>query len=305
MEPTATVRLHYFKGRGLGEAVRFALAAAGVEWEDCFVRERADMEALLASKKLLFEQLPLLESPGGTSMVQTGAILRYIGWTHDLMGSSDIEATRIDQLVEGALDFGGKCPGWASDAARAALDGKMEALRERWLPRYGGAFEAQLAAGGPKLEAEAATGGAVGSIVVIHGLQSAPQHNGRRGKITGQAGERWVVKLERDGDEAAKLKVKPENLGGVYLVGTKLSIADTTLLRFLEEIPDWLGEETARELLSKYPLLWAWRERMLAEPRIAAYMAGPQRNPCAVDRAVGDAYVGEVRASMPSGVPPP
>ena len=135
-----SVKLHYFLGRGLGESQRFALGAAGVEWEDVFVRSRADMVAHLEAKRLKFEQLPLLEMPDGTTVVQTGAIIRHIGRTYGLYGASDAEAGEIDQLLEGIKDFGGKCPGWPSPEGRAALDGDVAALKSKWLPRYCGAF---------------------------------------------------------------------------------------------------------------------------------------------------------------------
>jgi glutathione S-transferase len=175
--PAPTVmRLHYFLGRGLGEQQRFALGAAGVEWEDVFIRTRADMEALLDAGKLKFQQLPLLECPDGTQVVQSGAIVRHVGRAYGLYGATAAEATEIDQLLEGIKDFGGKCPGWPSPEARAGLDEAVAALKEKWLPRYAAAFEAQLAKNGGTTD---------------------------------------------DG-------------GGVFLVGTKISIADSSLLRYTE-----------------------------------------------------------------------
>lgn len=46
MTNSGPVELYYFRGRGLGETVRFMLAAAGVEYTDCFVEEKEQMEKL-------------------------------------------------------------------------------------------------------------------------------------------------------------------------------------------------------------------------------------------------------------------
>lgn len=58
------VELHYFDGRGLGEPVRFMLAAAGIDYKDCFVTEKAQMEKLRENGELLFNQMPLLKIDG-------------------------------------------------------------------------------------------------------------------------------------------------------------------------------------------------------------------------------------------------
>ena len=60
----AEVELYYFRGRGLGEPVRFMLAAAGVQYKDCFVEEKDQLERLRENGELLFNQLPLLKIDG-------------------------------------------------------------------------------------------------------------------------------------------------------------------------------------------------------------------------------------------------
>lgn len=44
-------KLYYFAGRGRGEAVRFALALAGVEYENIFIRTRKGMLELIPKLK--------------------------------------------------------------------------------------------------------------------------------------------------------------------------------------------------------------------------------------------------------------
>jgi glutathione S-transferase len=172
-------KLYYFYGRGLGEAARFALGATGVEWDNIFIRNRAQMLELLSADRLKFQQLPLLEMPDGSTSVQSGAILRHIGRAYNLYGASDAEANLIDNLVEGIKDFGGKCPGWPTPEARAELADDVKALNEKHFPRYLGAFEKQL------------------------------QLN-----------------------------------GSGFLVGKGITIADTLLLRYIEEVFDWVGKHS-------------------------------------------------------------
>ena len=113
-------KLYYFYGRGLGESLRFALGAAGAEWEDVFVRERADMVALLDASELMFEQLPLLVMADGTKVVQSGAIVRYIGRAWGMYGDGPAEAALIDQLLGGIGDFGGSLARWSADCVPAS-----------------------------------------------------------------------------------------------------------------------------------------------------------------------------------------
>ena len=129
------------------------MGAAAADWEDCFIRQRSDMVKLLeerhpatGAKTLMFDQLPLLVMPDGTKVIQSSAILRHVGRSFGMYGDNDAERTRIDELLGGISDFGGKCPGWPSPEAIAALDENIAALQSKWLPRYADAFEKQLAA---------------------------------------------------------------------------------------------------------------------------------------------------------------
>ncbi|XP_048240316.1 glutathione S-transferase 3-like [Haliotis rufescens] len=100
----ATVRLIYFDGRGLGEGVRFMLAACGIEFTDIMLEERQEYEKLLEDGKLLFKQVPLLEIDG-LELVQTSAIVRYIARKGGLYGHSNEESAKIDMFYEGTRDF--------------------------------------------------------------------------------------------------------------------------------------------------------------------------------------------------------
>lgn len=224
-------KLYYFYGRGLGEAARFALGATGVEWDNIFIRNRAQMLELLSADRLKFQQLPLLEMPDGSTSVQSGAILRHIGRAYNLYGASDAEANLIDNLVEGIKDFGGNCPGWPTPEARAELADDVKALNEKHFPRYLGAFEKQL------------------------------QLN-----------------------------------GSGFLVGKGITIADTLLLRYIEEVFDWVAD--AEKMLTPYPGVASWRRKMRADANVAAFLSGPRRMLSPADEATGTKYVKEVRQSL-------
>ncbi|XP_046557173.1 glutathione S-transferase A4-like [Haliotis rubra] len=100
----ATVRLTYFDGRGLGEIVRFILAACGIEFTETLLQERQEYEKLLEDGKLEFYQVPLLEIDG-LELVQTGAIVRYVARKGGLYGHSNAEQSKIDMFYEGTRDF--------------------------------------------------------------------------------------------------------------------------------------------------------------------------------------------------------
>ncbi|KAM4816656.1 glutathione S-transferase alpha-3-like isoform X2 [Urocitellus parryii] len=90
--------LHYFDGRGRMENIRWLLAAAGVEFEEKFMKTRDDLEKLRKDGSLMFQQVPMVEIDG-MKLVQTRAILNYIAAKHNLYGKD---------IKERALDKGGR-----------------------------------------------------------------------------------------------------------------------------------------------------------------------------------------------------
>ncbi|KAF4693855.1 Glutathione S-transferase A4 [Perkinsus olseni] len=95
-------KLHYFNGRGRGERVRFALGLAGVDYQEEFIRTRKDMLDLMP--KLRYGQLPMLETPEGDRLVQTGAIIRYIARKFDLYGEAEGKEERVDEIIDASSD---------------------------------------------------------------------------------------------------------------------------------------------------------------------------------------------------------
>ncbi|NWX22980.1 GSTA1 transferase, partial [Aegotheles bennettii] len=97
-------KLHYFNGRGRMESIRWLLAAAGVEFEECFLETKDDLTKLQKDGSLLFQQVPMVEIDG-MKMVQTRAILSYIAAKYNLYGKDLKERALIDMYVEGLLDL--------------------------------------------------------------------------------------------------------------------------------------------------------------------------------------------------------
>nr|XP_026256660.1 glutathione S-transferase A3-like [Urocitellus parryii] len=94
--------LHYFDGRARMESIRWLLAAAGVEFEEKFMKTRDDLEKLRKDGSLMFQQVPMVEIDG-MKLVQTRAILNYIAAKYNLYGKD---------IKERAL-YGGKDLGYA------------------------------------------------------------------------------------------------------------------------------------------------------------------------------------------------
>jgi glutathione S-transferase len=147
-----TLRLHYFDGRGLAEGIRFVLGALGLAWQDVHLTTRADMLALIDGKKLMFNQLPLLETPDGLHVVQSGAILRHLARVHgiDGAGAGAEAAVRCDMLVCGAVDFASAYVAFPFHVAGGQDPAVLrEALRTGPAAKYLPRFEEQLAGASP------------------------------------------------------------------------------------------------------------------------------------------------------------
>ena len=111
------MKLVYFNGRGLAETSRMVLAIGGEEYEDVryplkiidwskHQMEKEEFEKDKADGKLVrsLNKLPYLEVDG-VVVPQSKSIERFLAKKYNLMGTSDIEALRIDSLCECVRDF--------------------------------------------------------------------------------------------------------------------------------------------------------------------------------------------------------
>ena len=137
------MKIHYFDAPGRPEASRMLLAHAKQPFENVnYTRET--FGELKASGKLEFGQVPALELPDGRLLVQSNAILRYLGRTLNYYPTEDaFTAWRIDSTLDSVEDFlttYGKFS-WESDPAiRAANKEKFLA----WFPGWLAAIEKRL-----------------------------------------------------------------------------------------------------------------------------------------------------------------
>ncbi len=98
------VYLHYFKGRGRAETTRWMLAVSEIAFENRPLATAEDFEALKATGKLLFNQLPLLEIDG-KSLTQSTATTRYLARKSNLYGDTPDDALMCDMVTGATADF--------------------------------------------------------------------------------------------------------------------------------------------------------------------------------------------------------
>eukprot|EP00057_Strongylocentrotus_purpuratus_P000877 XP_001185610.2 PREDICTED: glutathione S-transferase 3 [Strongylocentrotus purpuratus] len=85
-----TVRLTYTASRGLGEPIRLALVASGIDYTEIYLQTREDFVKLTEGGKLMFKQIPLLEIDG-LNLIGSEAVLRYVCRKGNLEGKTDEE----------------------------------------------------------------------------------------------------------------------------------------------------------------------------------------------------------------------
>ena len=155
----STARLTYFAGWGLAEQARWMLAATQVEHTQVVLQTHAAFDALRQEPgKLLFRQIPLLELDG-LQLVQSQAIVRYVGRRGGLQGRDAAEEAKVDMVSEGIRD----CRG-ATVASYPFNGDKLAFLA---------ALPAKLAKYLPALEAALVEAGDGGAAVVPSGLSTA------------------------------------------------------------------------------------------------------------------------------------
>ncbi|XP_008823451.1 glutathione S-transferase alpha-3-like [Nannospalax galili] len=130
--------LHYFDGRGRMEPIRWLLAAAGVEFEEKFMKTREDLQKLRNDGDLMFQQVPMVEIDG-MKLVQTGAILSYIASKYNLYGKDMKERALIDMYTEGIADLNEIVliyPFLPSEKKEASLSNIKDKARNRYFPAF-------------------------------------------------------------------------------------------------------------------------------------------------------------------------
>ena len=98
------VYLHYLKGRGRAETTRWMLAANEIAFENCVLHTAKDFDALKATGKLLFNQVPLLEIDG-KNLTQSTATTRYLARKGNLYGDTTDDNSMCDMVAGATADF--------------------------------------------------------------------------------------------------------------------------------------------------------------------------------------------------------
>lgn len=144
---TPAVHFTYFKGRGHGERIRYALAASNIHYTETFLCNPGDMEGI--RPLCMFKQCPLLEIDG-LRLVQSWSIVRYLAQKNGLLPSAPGAAFKADALAETVRDYTvagdfvsfGWAPGFFEESGvRASSVAKMQGAAERYLPIFESAIE--------------------------------------------------------------------------------------------------------------------------------------------------------------------
>lgn len=154
------VRLTYYNGRGHGERVRYALAAANVPYTESFLTRPGDVDAVCS--KCLFGQAPLFESDGvrfvqspllemdGLQLSNSWATVRHLAQKNDLTPPTEAAAAKADAVMEQVRDYtvagGFTAYGWApgffeNTEIRDACLAHVAAAASRYLPTFEAAVE--------------------------------------------------------------------------------------------------------------------------------------------------------------------
>ncbi len=98
------MKLYYFDIYGRAESVRFLLAHAKQPYENVLVNGES-MKELKESGKLEFGQVPMLETPEGKHLVQSWAILRFLGRKYGYYPDEPELAYKIDSTIDAVEDY--------------------------------------------------------------------------------------------------------------------------------------------------------------------------------------------------------
>lgn len=152
VEQQPKLKLYYFDIKGKGEAIRLLCAFAGLELEDYRFGSRDEFNTLKADGTLAFGQVPLLEVDGTHKLVQSAAILRYLGKLSGLYPEDPLVAAKVDAILDQETDaFSGVTVCTYSTRFGIELDDSAkeksyETISKEVLPRHLGNLEKLLEA---------------------------------------------------------------------------------------------------------------------------------------------------------------
>jgi glutathione S-transferase len=105
---TEKLTMVFWPAQMYGGSTRLVLSSAGIDHDDHVLADYGewfggDNKVVAATNPLV--NLPHLRTPSGDVIVQSGAMLRYLGRTYNLYGETPLDMRRIDQVMDTANDF--------------------------------------------------------------------------------------------------------------------------------------------------------------------------------------------------------
>ncbi|KAI9002168.1 mu class glutathione-s-transferase [Hyaloraphidium curvatum] len=99
--------LGYWDIRGLGQPIRNLLHYVGVEYDEVlyFEGRQPDWGKDKPIQPTPFPNLPYFFDTNGIKLVQSSAIVRYIGRKHGLLGSTEQESAYVDMVMDEVEDW--------------------------------------------------------------------------------------------------------------------------------------------------------------------------------------------------------
>jgi glutathione S-transferase len=105
IEQQPKLKLYYFDIKGKGEPIRLICAFSGLELEDYRFSTRDEFLAMREGTRLPFGQVPMLEVDGKHNLVQSCAIMRYLGKLSGLYPTEDpLLAAKVDAAMDQETD---------------------------------------------------------------------------------------------------------------------------------------------------------------------------------------------------------
>uniref|UniRef100_H0Y0Z3 glutathione transferase n=1 Tax=Otolemur garnettii TaxID=30611 RepID=H0Y0Z3_OTOGA len=93
---TGKPKLHYFNGRGRMESIRWLLAAAGVEFEEIYIKSAEDLDKLRNVNVSIQARSSQMYSLSPTPWVLLPAVMRLHDSKENLIGISQVEQAAIE-----------------------------------------------------------------------------------------------------------------------------------------------------------------------------------------------------------------
>eukprot|EP00984_Skeletonema_dohrnii_P020061 scaffold9695_cov74-Skeletonema_dohrnii-CCMP3373.AAC.4 len=142
-----TNKFYYYAATGRGHAIRLALSAANIPFEDEYPQggfpPTAEAKDLWRSiGKNTTTNIPMLQMTDGRVFTQSSAVLRAVARIGGLMPTDEGELYMTDKLLADAEDLRGE--GYKSFAPWGATEEAVEAFINKVLPLHFGNLERQL-----------------------------------------------------------------------------------------------------------------------------------------------------------------